>query len=148
MSLQDKVLKAEEHKAHGNDLFKAGQYQEAVKAYYYAYLNVKGIGFKPPGMAGDGDDESLITQGKDICLAVLLNLAACQLKLERYDRAIVYCDDAIKVKETAKAYFRRGQAHFGLNNLIKAENDLNRALAMQPNGTHLIKKGCLCVLRC
>lgn len=138
LSLDEKVERAEALKAQGNEHFKSGAYQEAARSYYNAYLHTKGLGDKLPfgvDAQSSKDADGPTAQARELSRVLLLNLAACQLKLERYERALYYCDESLKLAESGKAYFRRGQANRGLNNLIRAENDLRKAQVLEPRGT-------------
>ncbi|KAI9093051.1 hypothetical protein DFS34DRAFT_596269 [Phlyctochytrium arcticum] len=61
------------------------------------------------------------------------NMAACYIKQSKYQKAITTCDKVIGLDpKNAKAYFRRGQSNFKLNNLDLAQKDLKQAVALAP----------------
>ncbi|XP_028396977.1 peptidyl-prolyl cis-trans isomerase FKBP62-like isoform X2 [Dendronephthya gigantea] len=62
-----------------------------------------------------------------------LNLAACQLKLERYQHVIENCTKVL-LNDSAniKALYRRAKAYTALNDFDDASADLNTALDLEP----------------
>ena len=49
---EERIVKAENYKAEGNEFFKKEEYKAAVKRYHFALLYAKGIGEKHP-ITGD-----------------------------------------------------------------------------------------------
>ena len=63
----------------------------------------------------------------------LVNLAACELRLDRPYDALAACDRAVAIDETnAKAWYRRGQACMALSQFGAARKDLTRAAKLAP----------------
>ena len=55
-----------------------------------------------------------------------------------YKEAVVHCDDALKIDEkTAKAYYFKGQALHGLNELEKAIDCMKKCIKIMPNDRKL-----------
>lgn len=78
------------------------------------------------------DDEK--HTANDLRLSCYLNNAACKLKLEEYSEASRLCTKVIELDPSnVKALFRRSQAYMKTSELEKAEADLKRALAIDPN---------------
>ncbi|KAJ3832629.1 hypothetical protein F5878DRAFT_449778 [Lentinula raphanica] len=107
---QRKREAADEVKEKGNDLFKVGNYDEAVKLYKQASKIYKPLP------------------------AYMLNLAAAYIKLERWSEAEIAADDAILVDPTLlKAYFRRARARKCDGKYVGAIRDIKQCLKMSPN---------------
>jgi len=132
------------HKTTGNEFFAAQNWTEAMKEYHLANMILKGINTvndkgSPMAMAQQAisDGAEITTEEKkeaiDLQVTVKLNLAACLLKTEKPTRAVEELDFVIKHDPTSvKAYFRRGQAHFSLNNYEKAKADFLKAQEFSP----------------
>jgi len=108
---QDRIAEAERLRLAGNDAFKAGSYAEAAKHYEGAL---------------DLDTENV---------AILSNLAAAELKLERFHSAAAHAGAANEFSGgfSAKALFRQGQALEGLGQLAEACAAYKRALEVEPS---------------
>ena len=66
-------------------------------------------------LAGPGGDSTLPEEDQKVIKALTeslhLNLAACYLRTEQFEKCIRACTTAISVNDnSAKGYFRRGQA--------------------------------------
>mmetsp|Transcript_27353 Transcript_27353/g.49230 ORF Transcript_27353/g.49230 Transcript_27353/m.49230 type:complete len:101 (+) Transcript_27353:2336-2638(+) len=59
-------------------------------------------------------------------------MAAIDLKLENWRKAIERTSKALELQENAKAYYRRGYAYMKLEDLDRSEADLRRARALEP----------------
>ncbi|KAJ7879479.1 TPR-like protein [Mycena olivaceomarginata] len=105
-----------ELKATGNDAFKRGEYKTAY-VLYTACMHLSG-------------HEPLYP----------LNRAAVALKLKLYDTAAEDASGAIAAGNfnSAKAYFRRGQARYFLGDWAKAEEDYAEALKLQPGDRSVV----------
>ena len=101
LTLSSKIDAAEALKLEGNDLFVAGDYQGALSKYIRMTLYLHGLQgndqteqmrsmLNLPSNEGKevtNDQQKLIKQG---LIACYLNIAACNLKLERFERAVEY----------------------------------------------------------
>ncbi|KAF3629519.1 Peptidyl-prolyl cis-trans isomerase FKBP42, partial [Capsicum annuum] len=101
MTVEERIGAADRRKMDGNALFKEEKLEEAMQQYEMA-------------IAYMGDDFMFQLFGKfrDMALAVKnpchLNMAACLLKLQRYDEAIAQCSVVLAEDENnVKALFRR-----------------------------------------
>jgi hypothetical protein len=75
---------------------------------------------------------------EQIQLPVLLNLSACTLKLEMYNKTKTFCDLAIELpsgKKSVKCYFRRAKAQKFLGLYEDARRDLLHCLGLIKNET-------------
>lgn len=82
--------------------------------------------------------ESLKTEISGILVSANSNLAACHVKLEKWDKVIKCCDKVLeKDADNAKAYYRRALAHHALNNLDKAQADLRKGIELAPTDPNI-----------
>lgn len=82
--MNQRVIDATTFKERGNDFFKAGKYELALKDYERGYGLVHKVSF-------DKDEEK--KQSKNVRLFLLLNMAACYLKLNEAIKAKEQCDE-------------------------------------------------------
>ena len=115
------MLKVEEAKAKGNDLFKSASFV-AARAEYDS-----GIG--------------LLKRHDTVLAAVKLattlhsNIAMCALKEESWDLAVKSCDEALSLDPSnLKALYRRGVAHGRLGDFVKGKADLQRVTTLDRDG--------------
>lgn len=127
---------AEKIKTVGNEQFKMGNYEVALKKYEKAlrYLDYEDMDSSSSSESeDDASDEVKSNRHKSVALPCYLNSAACHLKLKNYDKALKNCNETIELDENnVKALFRRGQAHSGLQDYDKALIDLNSAVKLAP----------------
>lgn len=122
---EEKVTVAKHHKAKGTDCFKASNWLGASRRYSQALKQLILIGDKLPE---DSKDEF-----EQLRVSCLLNLAACQGKLEQFEFVAENCTKVLAMSPTnLKALFRRGQAFVCLNEYEKAMEDLEKALTLAP----------------
>ena len=85
-----------------------------------------------------GPEGSAAAAAKEVQLGCLLNVAACQLRLEQPYAAIAACDRAVALDEdSVKGWFRRGQACLALGQLDAARKDLTRACQLAPSSREI-----------
>lgn len=100
-------------KEQGNEYFKGKRYREAAGFYK------QGIDVKP-------------TDAK-ILIALLNNMAACNLELQNYGSVLKDCSAVLKMDEkSSKAYYRSGQALMSLDRVDEALDCCDRCLAFDP----------------
>eukprot|EP00884_Botryococcus_braunii_P009460 jgi/Botrbrau1/18515/Bobra.0072s0090.1 len=106
----EELSPAEALKGEGNDAFKKGDYQQAVKLYSKAL---------------DLDPHYHVVRS---------NRAMALLKMERYEDAELDCDHVlIKEPNNVKALLRRAAAREALSRIGEAAEDFRSALEQQPN---------------
>ena len=108
MENDDNIKKAEEVKLQGNELFKKGNFKEALELYSQANkLNPAEVTYN-------------------------LNLAACYHELKEYDKAIENCkiviEETFNFEKKAKAYGRMGFAYQEKEDYAKAVECFEQAL--------------------
>ncbi|KAM1158043.1 hypothetical protein ACFX1X_028890 [Malus domestica] len=101
MTLEERIGAADRRKMHGNALFKEEKLEEAMQQYEMAIAYI-----------GDDFMFQLFGKYRDMALAVKnpchLNMAACFIKLKRYEEAIGQCSIVLAEDENnVKALFRR-----------------------------------------
>ncbi|PSS24457.1 Peptidyl-prolyl cis-trans isomerase [Actinidia chinensis var. chinensis] len=134
MTVEERIGSADRRKMDGNALFKDEKLEEAMQQYEMA-------------IAYMGDDFMFQLFGKyrDMALAVKnpchLNMAACLIKLKRYEEAIAQCSIVLVEDETnVKALFRRGKARAELGQTDAAREDFLKARKFAPEDKAIAKE--------
>lgn len=134
MTVEERIGAADRRRMDGNDLFKEEKLDEAMQQYEMA-------------IAYMGDDFMFQLFGKyhDMALAVKnpchLNMAACLIKLKRYDDAIMQCSLVLAEDENnVKALYRRGKARAKLGQTEAARQDLLKARKYAPDDNAIAKE--------
>ncbi|KAI4384664.1 hypothetical protein MLD38_002786 [Melastoma candidum] len=127
MTVEERIGAADRRKMDGNALFKDEKLEEAMQQYEMA-------------IAYMGDDFMFQLFGKyrDMALAVKnpchLNMAACLIKLKRFEEAIGHCSMVLTEDENnTKALFRRGKARAELGQTDAAHEDFLKARKHAPD---------------
>lgn len=125
MDTCEKLESCERKKHDGNLLFKAGNFWCASKKYEKA---TKYVEFDHSFT----DDEKRLAQA--LRFSCQLNNAACKLKMDECLEASKLCTKVLEVDPfNIKALYRRSQAFLRISELEKAEEDIKRALTIDPN---------------
>ncbi|KAK8930797.1 Peptidyl-prolyl cis-trans isomerase FKBP42 [Platanthera zijinensis] len=134
MTVEERIGTADRRKMDGNTLFKNEKLEEAMQQYEMA-------------IAYMGDDFMFQLFGKyrDMALGVKnpchLNLAACLIKLKRYEEAIGHCSIVLAEDEkNVKALFRRGKARSELGQTDAAREDFEKAKKTAPQDTAITRE--------
>lgn len=116
-------------KGAGNHYFKQGDYSKASRKYKKAVRYVESL------LSADvlsADEERQISTS--IVLPLQLNLAFSALKQGDVAGCLEYSDEAIDINpDSAKAYFRRGQAFRTKKDMESALIDLTKAAELEPS---------------
>ncbi|KAL3130719.1 hypothetical protein ABBQ38_000068 [Trebouxia sp. C0009 RCD-2024] len=119
-----RVKAATDIKALGNDLYKKGDHQSAIRKYTKALSYLAQMTFPDEeAMAKDLSSSSAeaAEQLKSVAVPCLLNRAACSLKLQQPREAIMDCHNVLQTNASnTKALFRKGQAHVAVRELDEA----------------------------
>jgi len=126
---ETRLERALDYKEKGNGHFKNEKWEEALNMYemglYHSEFDEMQYNFELM------DDHR--AQVNSTRIPLLLNAAACLLKLKRPKEAIEKCNEVLKVdSENTKALFRRGQGYQLQNNFEKARDDLVKAAKAAP----------------
>ena len=98
----------------GNERFKQGNYQEAVRFYSEAM--------------------QIDPQHQEYCAIIYCNRSAAQMGLERYHTAVLDCNEALKRKPNfPRALLRRARCHVALKMYFEAVKGFEQYLRAQPN---------------
>ncbi|KAL4225223.1 FK506-binding protein 5 [Mactra antiquata] len=126
MNNQEKLESCEKLREKGNFYFKEKKMELAYK--FYSRI-VEIVGFD---LCMKDDEEK---QRKEVLHKGYLNLAQVSLNLEKYREAKDVCDKYFMLdgdKNNVKAYFRRGQALYNLQDWKSAKSDFDKVLEMEP----------------
>eukprot|EP01118_Nematostelium_gracile_P009378 TRINITY_DN3152_c0_g1_i1.p1 TRINITY_DN3152_c0_g1~~TRINITY_DN3152_c0_g1_i1.p1 ORF type:complete len:207 (+),score=76.77 TRINITY_DN3152_c0_g1_i1:117-737(+) len=124
-NIPQKLETAAKEKEKGNQFFAAQDNSNALYHYNCAMMYVKVL-------IGATPEET--KKAEAIKVAVLNNMATVHLKLNRFTKCVSCCDQVLQIESNnIKALFRRGKAHLALNDLDRAESDLNKAAELDPN---------------
>ena len=137
-SVEAKIAHAVGQKQAGNGRFKAKEYKKAIGHYLQIGLFLTGPPFgsgagSDIGMLGGDSSQDKLTEEQQKAVDQLLvtadlNLSACYLKEEKYEKAAARASNVLlKDPDDIKALFRRGEARIYLNDLERARADLETA---------------------
>ncbi len=99
----EKIKRCDDNRVVGNYLFSEGNYERAAERYQIA------IGYYEYCFPSEAEVQTKLDEFRHSCLC---NLALCQIRLGSYRSAIDSTTRIIQeCSNSAKAYFRRGQAH-------------------------------------
>mmetsp|Transcript_84547 Transcript_84547/g.147138 ORF Transcript_84547/g.147138 Transcript_84547/m.147138 type:complete len:216 (-) Transcript_84547:61-708(-) len=152
-SVLEQIKQADFYKAEGNSRFKEGNFQKALGSYHKVFCYVNGLSI--PGekseassyvdMMGRSNSANMVPADrvddvKRLKQSTSVNMAACYLKLLKYEKCVHSCTKALENGPLAKAYFRRGQAHMQLKNLDEAKADFEQARKLEPNDQAVVQE--------
>ena len=133
LSNYERLAIAKQHKTRGTQLFKESNFLGAAIRYSAALKYI--IPVDTPNV--QIKVEELESEEKEIVFlktTLMLNLAACQLKLKQYPYVVENCDRVLQAQpNSVKALYRRGQAHTNMNDFECAREDLLKAKKLEPN---------------
>eukprot|EP00927_Polykrikos_kofoidii_P029642 TRINITY_DN25607_c0_g1_i1.p1 TRINITY_DN25607_c0_g1~~TRINITY_DN25607_c0_g1_i1.p1 ORF type:complete len:368 (+),score=81.66 TRINITY_DN25607_c0_g1_i1:144-1247(+) len=142
------IQQAQTHKEDGNRYFAAGDYKKALGAYHKVFCYLNGLqapndnsGSAPP--VTPSPNSLVIPKGswgdvKQLKQSTHLNMAACYLKVEQYQKCVDVCGKALQQGDNPKAFFRRAQAFLELRNFSGATSDLEKARALAPSDRAIV----------
>ncbi|XP_042515008.1 peptidyl-prolyl cis-trans isomerase FKBP42-like [Macadamia integrifolia] len=134
MTVEERIGTADRRKMEGNALFSDEKLEEAMQQYEMAIAYI-----------GDNFMFQLFGKYRDMALAVKnpchLNMAACLIKLKRYDEAIGQCSTVlVEDQNNVKALFRRGKAKVELGKTDDAREDFLKARKFAPQDKAIAKE--------
>ncbi|KAI8835746.1 hypothetical protein BC829DRAFT_406259, partial [Chytridium lagenaria] len=120
LSKDDKIAESEKLKEAGNVYFKDGKVRSAARKYEKALKNFQ----YENNLAAD--EKKRVNTMKLPCH---LNLAACYLKTQQYDKVIEEANKALAISSRSpKALYRRAQARLHRVELDQAKSDIEKAI--------------------
>ncbi|EGR30370.1 peptidyl-prolyl cis-trans isomerase, putative [Ichthyophthirius multifiliis] len=124
-SLEERAEIGKKYKEEGNQAFKQGKMEEAVKLYD------QGIDYVDFGNEVNGSTELRMT--------LYLNQSAVLMKQQKWEKVVKNCDIVIeKQPVNVKALFRRGNARLNLGDLDQAKADLTKAHDLDKENQEII----------
>ncbi|KAF2068736.1 hypothetical protein CYY_009940 [Polysphondylium violaceum] len=119
-------------KEKGTEFFKKGDWKQAMYHYHCARNYVIGLfGLDPTNEAN----------AKQLNIVLLNNLALCNTKLGKNERAVQLLDQVLKEEpNNVKALFRRGKAQTLLKCYGAAQDDLEAALRISPDDKEIARE--------
>jgi len=130
-ALRGSMSPAEWNKTLGNEAFKAGKIDEAIKLYGEALRTV----------------DTKTDEGKSLASAIYANRAACNRQLYMHDEVVADCTRSIELEpENVKAFIRRAQSYESMEKYSKALSDFEFASAngggkVAMDGAARVRKG-------
>ncbi|XP_002732951.1 tetratricopeptide repeat protein 9C-like [Saccoglossus kowalevskii] len=142
MTVDERIAKAEEYKAKGNELFKEKNYKGAIGKYHRGLLYLKDIAspmessqtmvLQMLGMAEGSNSKRMLSNNnaelvKKLEINCYNNLAACLLHQPEanYEKVIYYCDCIIsKMPNNTKAWYRKGVALYHIRAYEESKQSL------------------------
>jgi len=136
LDADQKLAQAKILKEKGTKFFKTGKYEIAASRY------MKVIDFLEHEIALKGDEE---LERKDLLQACRLNAALCKLKLCDFLGAKDHCAKVLEENnDCPKAWFRRGEAFYALNDWENAKSDYVKTLELDADNKAAKNKIALC----
>lgn len=149
LSPEEALQRALRAKDGGNNHFRAGELQVAAEAYETAlqllgFAPDKGIEDPQQAEAAKEQEEARWSdvarrEARDrLMLTCCLNLAQCELKLERFIEAFQHASAAVSMEpDNSKALYRRGSAALSTGLYDQAHADLTRAARVEPRNAEI-----------
>jgi molecular chaperone DnaK (HSP70)/tetratricopeptide (TPR) repeat protein len=112
------------NKAEANELFSGKNYQHAAARYAKALSHCSKFFDLSPEQKKEVDD---------VKLSLYLNLALAYIKLEKFDNALLQCNEALNIDaESGKALYRRATVLYQKRKFDDAVKDLDKAEKLSP----------------
>jgi len=132
LEIDERLERAEQHKARGVELYLANSIAFAIRRFQRALDYLKCVENETSG--AELQTESIAERIIAIRCQCELNLAACRLKTLEFQRVIDHCTAALAVDSAnVKGLFRRAQALIRLERFTEARSDLELARRLEPN---------------
>ncbi|TMS33392.1 hypothetical protein L596_001138 [Steinernema carpocapsae] len=133
LNVDEKLASVETLRLQGNELFKAGKWDQATIKYREALGRVDTLLLREK----PGEPEWVELDKKNISL--FLNLSQCYINKREYHDAIRTASEVLKRDATnEKALFRRAKAQMGTWQLDQAEADFTKLLEHYPDSKKLV----------
>lgn len=148
-SAEERLQWALRAKDRGNVDFKAGTLECAAQTYEAALRLLGCIDADPEVDDGSWQDAALREERDKVAVSCFLNLAQCELKLERFLEAQSHASAALALDPAnSKAIYRRGLAHMAMGLWEQARADLVEAVRREPRNSEVRVQLQECQKRC
>ena len=119
-----KIEAAKIFKNEGDDHLKLKNYVDAINSYEKALLQLFYTFSEDP-------EEDRMTEV--VKASINMNMAMCKMNLNKYDEAIGYCQEALRIdKKNVKAIYRIAYSYFKLEKFEESRTFINDGLKIQP----------------
>ncbi|TFK45861.1 TPR-like protein [Heliocybe sulcata] len=139
---QVKFDTARQKKDVGDQAFKSGDVQGALRSYHEALMYLHGLNTTASQAASPAGGESTKNQNPEIdemLEKIYNNMSACHMKQGNWQRALDTADKALKKNEkNYKALFRKGKALGELGYFEKSEKILEDLLQKNPSDAPIV----------
>ncbi|KAI8393369.1 uncharacterized protein BYT42DRAFT_550790 [Radiomyces spectabilis] len=127
MNHQETFDKGVEYRLQGNEAFKKGEYQQALRSYYHAILHLRTVG------GNEKKDEFKEASEKQL-VTIYNNMSAVYSKQDKWDRVLEYSQKAHSLDSSnIKTKFRLAQAYLRRGDVDRAKPLLESCLENNPN---------------
>ncbi|KAF2885821.1 hypothetical protein ILUMI_20363 [Ignelater luminosus] len=135
MNEEEQLIRVQELKEKGNEVFKKGELKSAADMYAEA------IGILERLLLREKPQSEEWLELNKLKLPLLLNFSQCKLNEGDFYAVIEHCSTVLKTDpDNIKALYRRGKAHVGAWNPTEAKNDFNRVLELDSSVKGAVKK--------
>lgn len=122
---KDKIEAARIFKNEGDDFLKAKNWNDAINSYEKGLLQLFYT------FSDDPDQDKKVDTVK---ASINMNMAMCKMNLNKFQEAIGYCTEALRIdKCNLKAFYRIAYSYFKMEKFDDSRKYINDALALQPD---------------
>mmetsp|Transcript_48774 Transcript_48774/g.115915 ORF Transcript_48774/g.115915 Transcript_48774/m.115915 type:complete len:700 (-) Transcript_48774:54-2153(-) len=147
MPKAERLRLGESNKTEGNELFKAGKFDDAIRRYKKAVDHVTRPEVAQNLSPEEKEQADKIKSGCHLNMAQCYIKAASQVETDKgkndaepyYKKAKNSLDDCLEIGENVKARFRRANVWEKLGDIDKAMTDIKAALQVEPEDKDLLK---------
>jgi tetratricopeptide (TPR) repeat protein len=126
----EKLEAAKIFKNEGDDFLKNKQFTEAVNSYEKGLLQLFYT------FADDPEEDKKVDELKK---SINMNLSLCKINLQKYDEAIGYCQEALRIdKNNLKAIYRQAFSYFKLDKFDDAKTLIEQGLTLQEDSQEFL----------
>lgn len=134
------IQTAEQLKSEGNEYFKQGDLDNALKKYAKVFLFTNGLLTKSGSFSQYA--KATLTDAQEINVNEIMhttyaNMTAVHLKQKKYVRTIEKANKALEIRDNPKVLYRRGMAYLYLDDLDRAKADLDEVNKQQPRDANI-----------
>jgi len=128
---KDKLEAAKIFKTEGDDNLKLKQWEDAVNSYEKALLQL---------FYTFSDEPEEDKQVEKLKMAINSNLSMCKINLSRYDEAIGYCDEVLRIdKNNIKAIYRIAFSYFKKDQFEESYKFIDKGLEIEKDNSALLE---------